>query len=95
MKKIKKIKGISLGKLLGVVYTILGVVIGGLVTIFAILGKSVSGSGSHSGAIFLGIGAVVSLPIIYGILGFIFGSILGWLYNIAAKWTGGIEVEIE
>jgi hypothetical protein len=29
------------------------------------------------------------------VMGFLVGVIGGWLYNLFAKWIGGIEVEIE
>ena len=35
------------------------------------------------------------MPIIYAILGFIFGVIGAALYNLIARWIGGIEVEVE
>jgi hypothetical protein len=42
----------------------------------------------------LGVLAVVMCPIIYGILGGV-GAVIGALiYNLAAKWVGGLEVEI-
>ena len=30
-------------------------------------------------------------PFLYLIIGFIFTAIGAWVYNIAAKWVGGIE----
>ena len=35
------------------------------------------------------------MPIIYAIMGFIFVTIACLLYNIIAKYVGGIEIEIE
>ncbi len=35
-----------------------------------------------------------AMPIIMGILGFIFFVIFGALYNLLAKWLGGMEVEV-
>jgi hypothetical protein len=37
--------------------------------------------------------AVLILPFIYLIFGFFFTAIAAWLYNLIAKWTGGIEFE--
>ena len=42
-----------------------------------------------------GIGAPIFLPIFYGIMGFVGGLLSAWLYNIVAKWVGGIEIETE
>ena len=35
------------------------------------------------------------MPILMGILGFIFFVIFAWIYNLLAKWLGGFEVEIK
>jgi hypothetical protein len=41
-----------------------------------------------------GFGAVfaIFLPIIYGVGGFIAGIISALVYNLVAKWTGGLEL---
>ena len=38
-----------------------------------------------------GLGMLIIFPFAYLILGFIFTAIGAWVYNIAAKWVGGIE----
>ena len=35
------------------------------------------------------------MPIIMGIIGFIFFAIFAGLYNLLAKWLGGFEVEVK
>ncbi len=39
--------------------------------------------------------ALIFLPIMYGILGFIGGAFYAIVYNVIASMTGGIELEIE
>ncbi|MCK4553525.1 hypothetical protein KAU19_00995 [Candidatus Parcubacteria bacterium] len=95
MKKIKKIKALSLGKILGIMYAIMGLIFGGLVTVFAILGNALFASKDNYGGVLFGIGAIIFLPIMYGFFGFVFGVISGWLYNLATKWVGGLEIEFE
>jgi hypothetical protein len=34
-------------------------------------------------------------PVFYGAMGFIMGAISALLYNLFAKWVGGIELEME
>jgi hypothetical protein len=34
-------------------------------------------------------------PVFYGVLGFIFGTLGAFLYNLIAKWMGGIEVQLQ
>ena len=36
-----------------------------------------------------GAGAIIVLPIFYGVFMFVMGLIQAALYNLAAKWTGG------
>ncbi len=43
----------------------------------------------------LGAGFVIFVPVIYAAMGFILGVIGAWVYNLVAKWIGGIEVEVE
>lgn len=45
--------------------------------------------------ILFGVGAIIILPIVYGLLGFVGGAIVAWIYNIAARLIGGIELEIK
>jgi hypothetical protein len=41
-----------------------------------------------------GIGAVIFLPIFYGVLGLLVGAIGGALYNLFAGMVGGIEIDV-
>lgn len=43
---------------------------------------------------FFGVGAIVILPIFYGIIGGIFGALGAVIYNLVAGWFGGLEVDI-
>ena len=43
----------------------------------------------------MGAGAAIFAPIIYAVMGFIIGVIGAFIYNLVAKWVGGIEVEVE
>jgi hypothetical protein len=46
------------------------------------------------GALF-GVGAIIFLPILYGIMGLIGGAIGAALYNLFAGLFGGLEVEVQ
>ena len=35
------------------------------------------------------------MPLIYGAMGFVGGAIGALIYNLFAKWVGGIELEME
>lgn len=90
---LKRLGVLSVGKVLGGIYVVLGLIIGGLFTLLALGGIAVgSGSGSAGAAIF-GLGAIILLPLAYGAAGFIGGVILAALYNLVASMLGGIEME--
>jgi hypothetical protein len=95
MKKVKRVRPLSLGKMFGAIYGVMGLIAGGAITIFSILGKSLSTTEGDFGGSMFGVGAIILVPLIYGVMGFVLGVISGWLYNIAAKLVGGVEVEIE
>jgi len=42
-----------------------------------------------------GIGFALAMPVLYAVMGFIFGVIGAGLYNLVAGWIGGIEVDVE
>jgi hypothetical protein len=41
----------------------------------------------------MGVGSIIFFPIMYAVFGFIGGAIQSLLYNLAAKYTGGLEIE--
>lgn len=40
-----------------------------------------------------GVGAIILFPILYGVMGLIFGAVSAALYNLFAGIVGGIELE--
>lgn len=92
MKTIKKLGVMSVAKLQAAIGAVLGIFIG---LIFAIIGTATKLTGQPAPFAGLGFFAIIVFPIIYGIGGFVFGAIGAWLYNIFAKWFGGIEIELE
>lgn len=97
MMQIKKIEPLSAGKLLGTLYALLGLLIGGIFSLLAIVGVAVGGAGGDAamGSIIGGIGAIIIMPLFYGVMGFIGGVVAAFFYNIIAGMVGGISLEIE
>jgi hypothetical protein len=91
--QIKRIAPQSLGRIVGVTYAILGLIGGLFFSLISIATQSQAGSPPMP--IFFGVGAVVFLPILYGLVGFIGGLFVAWLYNIVAERIGGIEIDIQ
>ena len=98
---IKRFGVFSAAKIYAVVMAGMGLLIGvPLGIIMMIFGAAMMAGGSNSaagGGVGIGIGIfyMIGLPIIYGILGFIFGAIGALIYNIAAGIIGGLEMELE
>ena len=92
---IHRIGPMSLAKLSGTLYAILGLIIGALFSLAAMAGAMASGDDNAGifGAMF-GIGAIVLFPLLYGCMGFIVSLIGAWLYNILAGMVGGVEVDV-
>jgi hypothetical protein len=96
--ELKRIGPWSVAKVLGALYAAMGLLFGGLFALLALAGAGVSGRSGDEGAMFgalFGVGAVVVLPIFYGVMGVVFGALTAWLYNVFAGMVGGIEVELE
>ena len=41
------------------------------------------------------ISSIILLPIECGVVGFALGALVAFLYNMIAKWTGGIEIDLD
>jgi len=100
---IRKIGVLSLGKVMALMYAGIGLVIGVLYALFAVVGGgAMMAMGGEEGAALgggmmmgMGLAAVIVLPILYGILGFIGGIISAFFFNLAAKYAGGLELEVQ
>ncbi len=88
----------SVAKIMGLLHAIMGFIFGIFMSLFSLAMSSFArGMGEESaafGALF-GVGAVIFLPIFYGVLGFLGGAVMTWLYNLIAGWVGGIEIDLE
>ena len=47
------------------------------------------------GVMAFGAGFAIFVPVIYAVMGFVSGALGAVIYNLVAKWVGGIEVEVE
>jgi hypothetical protein len=91
---IKRIEPFPCAKLAGTLYAILGFLIGIIFSLFALGGAGMMGALPFGGAMF-GIGAIIILPLVYGCIGFVAVLIMASVYNLAAKWVGGLEIQVE
>ena len=96
---ISKIGALSLGKVMGLTYALLGLLIGGCFALISLAGAGLASASDDGqipaafGALF-GVGAVILFPILYGVMGFISGLIGALIYNVVAGMIGGIELDV-
>lgn len=97
---IQTLQPMSMGKMLGGIYGALAAVMGGIFAVFGVLAGIaglVSGSAEPleaglaiGGSVFL----AVVFPLLYGGMAFLMGLLLAVLYNLAARWFGGIAFTV-
>ena len=90
---IRRTEPMSAAKVGGVLYALLGLLFGVIFSLLSLTGMT--GAGMAAYGMLFGAGAIIILPIVYGILGFIFIGIAAALYNVAAKMAGGLEVQVD
>lgn len=93
MAVVRKIGVMSLAKLQAVLMAVVGLIMGIFYALLSlIIGTQLGDVGVGAGLGFLGI---IVLPVLYAIFGFIGGAIGALLYNLVAKWVGGVDLEFE
>ena len=101
--RIRKLGVLSVAKMYAVIMLVISLIIAVPYGLF-IIGFSLIGAGSARGdaALMLGGGGVVMgivvmivLPLMYAAMGFVFGAIGAFIYNIFAGMVGGVEIEVE
>jgi hypothetical protein len=100
--QIKRVGVLSLAKIYAVTMAAFGVIIGVIYgLIFMVVGGAMmAGGGRNSGSagassLVIGLVMMVAIPVIYGVIGFIAGALGGVIYNVASGSVGGIELELE
>ena len=98
-RRLKRITPLQAGKVVGLLYACLGLIIVPFFLLMALVGAFAqpNESGAAGGAIAAGVMIVMALlaPVMYGAMGFVIGILSAALYNLIARWVGGIEFEVE
>lgn len=101
---IRRIGVLSAAKIAAVIGAVAGVLAGVMFYLLGSLGGFASAASAGQseadaavGAFLTGMGllSIVVLPVVYAIFGFIGGAIQAFLFNIAARVAGGLEVETQ
>ena len=96
--ELKRVGPWSVARVFATMYAAMGLIFGALFACIALLGGSIARQSGDENAVFgalFGVGAIVLLPLFYGVCGVVFGALTAWLYNVFAGMVGGIEVELE
>ena len=101
---LKRIGVVSTAK----VAAVIGIIVGFIAGLFMTLGALTIGTlasaipatataGVNLAPLIVAIGAlsIIIMPILMAIGGFIWGAIIAFFYNVAAKYVGGIELDLK
>jgi hypothetical protein len=93
-RRIKRISPLQLGKMLALLYGIIGLI---AIPFFLFIASMSAHLPPDQRGPFIAMGTTAAFfaPILYGVIGFIIGVIGAVIYNFCARWAGGIEVELE
>jgi hypothetical protein len=93
---IKRIGPLSFAKLSAVLHAVMGLVVGGVFSLVGLVGGFASdAAGAGSVGAIIGVAAIVVFPIFYAVMGFVITLFAAWLYNFAAEFVGGVEIDVQ
>lgn len=101
-RRIKRVAPLQAGKMFGILHTCMGLIFLPIFMLAAAAGAFAPHATAQTGSvpppaaiagIMMGMGLL--LPVFYGVMGFLVGVIGAAIYNVIARWIGGIEVEVE
>jgi hypothetical protein len=93
---VRRVGPLSFAKVMGMLYGLMGLIFGACISLFSFVGSALAPKEAPAGlGILFGVGAIVALPIFYGVIGFVFSLIGAALYNLVASWVGGVELDVQ
>jgi hypothetical protein len=95
---VRRVGVLSLAKISGALYGLIGLILGAIFSLASIMASALMQSATNGNSraafgVLFGAGAIILLPILYGVIGFVSGLITGVLYNALAGVVGGVELE--
>ena len=92
---INKIGVFSFGKILAAIYGIFGLIAGAFMSLLTLATGLRMGSAGFDVGLMSGFGAMITIPIIYAMIGYVGGVILAVVFNGVTGLVGGLEIDIE
>jgi hypothetical protein len=93
---IRRIGVWSAARLYGGISAVFGLILGLILAAVSLVGAGVAGTSDQMPGLaagLLGVGAILVLPVLYGVLGIVGGAVGAFLYNLFADIFGGLEIE--
>lgn len=93
---IRRIGVLSAAKMFGILGLVIGLFMGVMMFLITSMGGMAAMAQEQSGAgLMAGMGllAIIVMPLMYGAFMFIAGAFQAFIYNFAAKFVGGIEID--
>lgn len=89
--EISRIAPFQAAKLAAVLYFIMGLVFAVPIMSLSLFFSPPEGAEQNNS---MGIVFILILPFLYALMGFIFTPIMCWIYNLVAKYTGGLKFSL-
>jgi hypothetical protein len=90
-RRVKKIGVLQTSIVSAIIFFILSLIM--VVPMMLVMG--IAGVFSDNMGFAFGGAFMIFMPIMYAVIGFLFTALWCWMYNVVAKWIGGIEIEVE
>jgi hypothetical protein len=93
---VKHVGVFSVAKIYGALSGTMGLIFGVILALVSTLGAGFGGDNvpAFLGPM-LGVGAIIFLPVFYGLMGLCMGAVMAALYNLLAGVVGGVSVDVE
>lgn len=101
MQTIKSVGVLSVAKIMGFIYGTMALIFVPFFLLFGLLGAMGAMASSEHSNPFAALGVIgvvllsLFIPLVYGAIGFVAGAIGALIYNLMAKWVGGIQIELQ
>lgn len=96
MRTVTRFEPLSVMKIVGMCYGMMGLVLGAIVSLVFLLSAPLIPEGMPIFfRLLFGVFSVFVLPIFYGAIGALMAGLGAAIYNVVAKWIGGIQVEVQ
>ena len=94
MNIVKKIGVLSLAKIQGIIGAVMGILVGIMFAFMGMVNALLGTEGAGLGVV-LSFSMIILAPIMYGVMGFVSGAIVAWIYNVCADRIGGLEIDLK